>query len=143
MSALKNNIVKLANLHHLDIKGLERKAKLGNNFLYHIIQDKSTNPGIVSLVKLADALEVSLDELMGRKRKYLKQHFEELNVRNTELLAEILDYTASQLKKHPNIMVNFNDVCDFIYELLEYCKKDNKFDTTFATWLINKYFLEN
>lgn len=143
MSALKENIIKLASQHHLDIKGLERKAGLSNNFLYHIIQDKSTNPGIISLVKLADALEISLDELVGRKRKYLKQHFEEVTIKNTKLFATILDYTATQLQKNPTIMINFNDVCDFIYELFEYCKKENKLDTNFADWLINKYFLEN
>lgn len=65
---MKTNIKK-----YIDVKGYtaNKLAVLSGvkpGRLHNIISGKTDNPGIKNMIKLADALDVSLDELVGRKR---------------------------------------------------------------------------
>ena len=48
---------------------LAEKASLSYNVITKIEQGAAKNPNIQTILKLADAFEISLDELMGRKTK--------------------------------------------------------------------------
>jgi len=64
---LSVNIKKLRKQKHLSQDKLARLADIPYNTLVKIESGKSSNPTFETLVKLADALQVSIDELAGRK----------------------------------------------------------------------------
>lgn len=64
---LATNIKKLRKQKKLSQDKLARIADIPYNTLIKIESGRSRNPTFETLSKLADALEVSLDELTGRK----------------------------------------------------------------------------
>lgn len=67
-SILAENIKKLRKQKKLSQDNLARVADIPYNTLVKIESGKSNNPTFGTLLKLSDALEVSIDELAGRKR---------------------------------------------------------------------------
>ena len=66
---LAANIKKLRKRKKLSQDQLARLADIPYNTLIKIESGRSNNPTFETLSKLADALEVSLDELVGRRNK--------------------------------------------------------------------------
>ena len=64
---LSANLKKLRNQKKLSQDKLARLANIPYNTLVKIESGKSNNPTFETLSKLADALDVSIDELAGRK----------------------------------------------------------------------------
>jgi len=54
-------------------KELAKNAKLSLRTITHIEQGLSEQPSIKTMIKIADALNISLDELVGRKFKSSKK----------------------------------------------------------------------
>ena len=69
MKILAQNIKKLRKKHKLSQEQLARKAGITYSTLIKIESGANGNPTINTLKKLADALDVSLDELVGRDEK--------------------------------------------------------------------------
>lgn len=65
---LSENIKKLRKQKKLSQDKLARIADIPYNTLVKIESGKSNNPTFETLLKLSDALEVSIDELAGRKK---------------------------------------------------------------------------
>jgi transcriptional regulator with XRE-family HTH domain len=66
---LATNIKKLRKRKKLSQDQLARIADIPYNTLIKIESGRSDNPTFENLSKLADALDVSLDELAGRKNR--------------------------------------------------------------------------
>lgn len=66
---LSLNLKKLRNQKKLSQDKLARLADIPYNTLVKIESGKSNNPTFETLVKLSDALGVSIDELAGRNKK--------------------------------------------------------------------------
>lgn len=66
---LSANIKKLRKLKKLSQDKLARLADIPYNTLIKVESGRSNNPTFETLSKLADALEVSIDELAGRKKQ--------------------------------------------------------------------------
>ena len=66
---LSANIKKLRKQKKLSQDKLARLSDIPYNTLVKIESGKSNNPTFATLSKLADALEVSIDELVGRRSK--------------------------------------------------------------------------
>lgn len=66
---LSANIKKLRKQKKLSQDKLARLADIPYNTLVKIESGKSNNPTFVTLSKLADALGVSMDGLVGRKKQ--------------------------------------------------------------------------
>ncbi len=64
---LGKNIKKFRNKMNLSQEALAQKAGTTWSSIVKIETSPDANPTIKTLVKIADALEVSLDELVGRK----------------------------------------------------------------------------
>lgn len=64
---LSVNLKKLRNQKKLSQDKLARLANIPYNTLVKVESGKSNNPTFETLSKLADALDVSIDELAGRK----------------------------------------------------------------------------
>jgi transcriptional regulator with XRE-family HTH domain len=71
---LSDNIKKLRNRKKLSQDKLARLADIPYNTLVKIESGKSNNPTFDTLLKLSDALEISIDELAGRKRNKNKRN---------------------------------------------------------------------
>lgn len=65
---LSTNIKKLRKQKKLSQDKLARLADIPYNTLVKIESGKSNNPTFETLLKLANALDVTIDELVGRKR---------------------------------------------------------------------------
>ena len=64
---LAQNIKKLRKKHKLSQEELAKKADITYSTLIKIESGANKNPTIKTLKKIADALEVSIDKLVGRK----------------------------------------------------------------------------
>lgn len=69
---LINRIAKLCKERNLSLYALAYKASLPMNTLMHIMRGESKNPGIYTIVKICDGLNVSLSEFFDT------EEFEEL-----------------------------------------------------------------
>ncbi len=63
------NLVKIRQLKGLTQEKLAREADISYNTLIKIERSGIKNPRIETVIKLADALQVSVDHLIGRKVK--------------------------------------------------------------------------
>lgn len=61
------NISKLRKKYNLTQEGLARKANISYHTIIKLESGGITNPRIETINKLADALSVSIDNLIGRK----------------------------------------------------------------------------
>ncbi len=64
---LAENIRKIRKRRGLSQEKLARLADISNNTLVKIEMRMAKAPTIITVTKIADALEVSIDELVGRK----------------------------------------------------------------------------
>lgn len=62
------NLARLRKENGLTQEGLARKANISYHTIIKLESGAVSNPKIETVVKLADALLVSTDELMGRKK---------------------------------------------------------------------------
>ncbi|OPX28247.1 MAG: hypothetical protein B1H08_06235 [Candidatus Omnitrophica bacterium 4484_171] len=66
---LSSNIKKLRKRKQLSQEKLARLADISYNTIVKIESGKANNPTFDTLSKLADVLNVSIDRLVGRRRK--------------------------------------------------------------------------
>ena len=61
-NAVTNRIIELCNQKNIAINALANMAGISPSTLYSVLNEKSQNPGIVTIKKLCDGLEISLRE---------------------------------------------------------------------------------
>ena len=61
-NAVAERIVKLCNQNNIAINALANISGISPSTLYSVLNEKSQNPGIVTIKKLCDGLEISLRE---------------------------------------------------------------------------------
>ena len=61
-NAVAERIIELCNQKNIAINALANMAGMSPSTLYSVLNEKSQNPGIVSINKLCDGLEISLRE---------------------------------------------------------------------------------
>lgn len=66
---LGNNLKRIRKKNKLGIRELERISGVSHNIIINIESGKSKNPTIISIIKLADALDVTIDELIYGYKK--------------------------------------------------------------------------
>ncbi len=66
---LADNIKRIRKKSGFTLEKLARLANISNNTLVKIEMGMAKEPTITTIQKLADALDISIDELVGRKRK--------------------------------------------------------------------------
>lgn len=138
MSALKKKILEYTEQNNIDYSKLERKAGLTKNFISNIILEKSKNPGIDSIIKLANALEISIDELVGNQAKEESQNIE---ITNIELWTDIALFILKKLR-HYTEAVNSLELFIATTRIYSYSLPQNKTDIKFATWYLENYLLK-
>lgn len=58
--AVAKRIIQLCEEHHIAINSLANQAGVTPSTVYSILNEKSQNPGVVSIKKLCDGLNISL-----------------------------------------------------------------------------------
>ena len=61
-NAVANRIIDLCNQKNIAINALANISGISPSTLYSVLNEKSQNPGIVTIKKLCDGLEISLRE---------------------------------------------------------------------------------
>ena len=61
-NAVANRIIELCNQKNIAINALANVSGISPSTLYSVLNEKSQNPGIVTIKKLCDGLEISLRE---------------------------------------------------------------------------------
>ena len=61
-NAVADRIIQLCNQKNIAINALANMAGISPSTLYSVLNEKSQNPGIVTIKKLCDGLDISLRE---------------------------------------------------------------------------------
>jgi len=61
-NAVANRIIELCNQKNIAINALANLSGISPSTLYSVLNEKSQNPGIVTIKKLCDGLDISLRE---------------------------------------------------------------------------------
>ena len=61
-NAVANRIIQLCNQKNIAINALANLSGISPSTLYSVLNEKSQNPGIVTIKKLCDGLDISLRE---------------------------------------------------------------------------------
>ena len=120
--------------------GMERQT------LMNFVKGRVKNPGVLTLVPIADYFGVSLDELIGRenpgksfriKPSFLSQDIEF----NEKLFVQISDVVCSCIGEN-NISISFDKVLSGIDAIYDYSTKQkmNEPDMRFAKWIMERLF---
>lgn len=62
---LGQNIKRIAKEKNMSIYSVMKKSEVSTGYLYDLVNEKQTNPGIETVKKIAKALEVSVGELIN------------------------------------------------------------------------------
>ena len=65
--AVEKRIIELCNERNIAINALANIAGVSPSTVYRMLNEKSKNPGVVSLKKLCDGLEISIREFFNSK----------------------------------------------------------------------------
>jgi len=137
---LKVKITEYLEDSNSSIQGFERKAKLSRNSVYSILTDKSKNPNIDTVLKIADVLNCSLDELFERKSLFKRYNNEELfkTKLNVPLFKAICDYTNDYAEQNQMNALSLGQLIDAIEEIYKYClpTQSDTIDKHFAEWFL-------
>ena len=64
-NAVADRIIELCNQKNIAINALANMAGISPSTLYSVLNEKSQNPGIVTIKKLCDGLDISLREFFN------------------------------------------------------------------------------
>jgi transcriptional regulator with XRE-family HTH domain len=131
-NALRQNIVQLAKDKNYTYRGLEKIAGLHKNFLSGLLAKDGTHPRIDSIIKLADALEVTLDELVGRSKNTIKDN---ILIHNKTLLVEVINFLIQSVTTTSET-IKLDHFLNSITELYLYSLKKGSFDKDFSEWFV-------
>jgi len=125
------------------VASLERKVGLERAAIYNILRGSSKNPSITTVIKIAEALNCSLDELLDRARTKHSATDKDYEYNNV-LFQECCDFITNYFSKNKNNKVKFAEVQRYVDELYSYIMENNieSIDQRFANWLLKSYFEE-
>ncbi len=64
-NAVANRIIELCNQKNIAINALANLSGISPSTLYSVLNEKSQNPGVVTIKKLCDGLDISLREFFN------------------------------------------------------------------------------
>jgi hypothetical protein len=131
---LKENIVNIVKQKGLSIRKLEREAGLHKNFISNFLHDKSRNPGIDSIIKIASVLNVSIDELIGKE---LEHKIHDLAITRKDIFFDIVNYLLAAIQTRKNTTFKLEKFFNAVHEIYVFSLKKDSFDKEFADWFIN------
>jgi transcriptional regulator with XRE-family HTH domain len=131
---LKENILRIAESKGWSISKLEKYAGLSKNFINNFLTDKSKNPGIESIVKIANACNTSVDELLGKEPI---QKLYDLEITRKDIFTEVTNFLISSITSKQKTKVKLDQYFYAVYQIYAYSLNKKTFDKEFASWFIN------
>ena len=131
---LKQNIVSIAKKRGLSLRKLEREAGIHKNFISNFLHDKSKNPGIDSIIKIASVLNISIDELLGKELEH-KTH--DLAITRKDIFFDTVNYLLSAIQTMQSPTLKLEKFFNAVHEIYVFSLKKDSFDKEFADWFIN------
>tara|TARA_B110000503_G_scaffold125006_1_gene192146 strand:+ start:97 stop:537 length:441 start_codon:yes stop_codon:yes gene_type:complete len=146
MNILKLRLNEYIDKNKINLARFEYDSGLKRNILYNILSEKSKNPSIENIIKIANTLDCSIDELFGREeyfKKHVKMHRSKIKY-NKDLLGSILTIINQHIIKNNIEDVSLGNVVYLIEEIYEYSTKTNNglVDQKFTIWMLENQ-LEN
>ena len=114
------------------------KIGLSRDTIVHILLGKSKNPGVYTVAKIASALGLSLDELVGNKTIATKES-KDITVTNLELLDHVIVYITTAIKKHSS-KLSMDLIFSSVKEIYKFSLNKEQLDKEFADWYISTHF---
>lgn len=130
---LKENISEAIKETGWSMRKLEQKAGLNRNFISNFLRNKSNNPGIESIAKIANLLNVSIDELIGKEPEY--KSFD-LTIEHRDIFLETINHLSTTIQDRKNSSFKLDDFIDALREIYTFSLKKNAFNKEFADWFI-------
>jgi len=135
-SKLKQNILTLIKQKDLSARKLERDAGLHKNYIANFLHDKSKNPGIESIIKIASVFGVSVDELIGRESSSKNY---DLAIARKDIFFEVVSYLSKAYEARQNDGLKLENFFNAIYEVYMFSLKKDSFDKEFADWFVDSH----
>lgn len=133
---IKQNIVAIAKQKGFTISKLEKEAGVTKNYISNLLRNKSANPGIEAIAKIAAALQISIDELFGNKSKHeYKVH--NLVITRKDIFKEIIDYLLMAIFTGSRKEIDFDQFIDALYEIYVFSLKKGTVQKKFTDWYIS------
>lgn len=132
---LKKNITRILQERGWKLQDLERKAGTNRN-IHNIFRNKSINPSVDLLQKIAKTLNVDYKELIETPRdsSYIDDY---------KLLLEACQKVIAEIQLLPkNIKVSYEALFILILEVYSYAEQfhNTSIDNQFVKWSIMKYY---
>lgn len=144
MELNKEKIGNFIRVNNLSIRGLEKQAGLARNAILNILHDKSKNPSIEIVLKIAKVLNCSVEELFSFEAPALAEPHnkeslpEERVFYDRSLLNSIIDFII----KKDNLILKENFSIDntlaIVKSIYKYSYLNNRkiLDVNFAEWVL-------
>jgi len=133
---LKQNIVDLVKQKGWSVSKLEKNAGLTKNYLSNLLRDKSRNPGIDAIAKIAAALQISIDELFGNESKH-EYKIHDLVITRKDIFSEVINYLLTSIHAHKKKEIEFDRFVAALYEIYVFSLKEGMINKRFADWYIS------
>jgi transcriptional regulator with XRE-family HTH domain len=135
---IKDNLAKKLTFG-LKRSDLSKKSGVSEELLYRILTGKTENPGVYTVSKIADALSVSVDELIGRKEffdQYIATHQDDLEVQQ-KLFLEVCAFIKEHIQNNNIKTLKIQEIIYVLRGMCDYSIKHNgcKLSKDFASWL--------
>ncbi len=141
-----SNILNKIEEYKVNKTQFSRELGMDRETLLNITLEKIKNPGIYTLAHIADYLEISIDELVGRRTPaqkntnrstFLSQNLQFEPTTYAEISKLITDYIEKN-----KITASFDQILNALDSIYDYSIKQNtkKPDTKFAYWILDKLF---
>jgi len=132
---LKQNIVNIIEQKGLSMRKLERVAGLHTNFISNLLQDRSKNPSLDSIIRIATVLDVSIDKLVGRETNNKTY---DLNIPK-EIFLDIASYILKGIRDKQSNSLKLDNFFNAVYEVYKFSSKKDRLDKEFADWFIGSH----
>ncbi len=141
MSMIKEKLIKKINESNINVHSLEKKAGLKTGYIRNILLGRSENPRVFTLLAACEALNCSLNDILGIPSSNKK----ETSIFNGviwkfSLYEKVLKKVNMWIEAN-NIKITLEKTQSYINEIYLYSMNNNdgKLDSTFAEWLLEKH----
>ena len=144
MKHLKDKLKNYFGDNEVNILSFEQNAGLKRNVIYNVLSDKSKNPTIDTVIKIADALNCSIDGLFAREeyfKNYLKEKRSVISY-DSKLFENITKFINQFIYDQKIKTPSLGDIFYLVEEIYQYSLSTNKgvLDEKFALWFLKNQF---
>jgi len=143
---LKKKILEHASKHRHSIRDLEHQAGLQSNAIHNILSDRSKNPTIDTVLKIADILGCSIDEMLGREGFAHKPNATKKAGTTFDLclFQSTCNYVMQFIEVNNLGKLVLSDVIYCVEEIYKYClnTKSRIFEQNFAQWFLEQKLIK-